>query len=105
MANFTAENLSWYIRLIFLNLPLMAMSVFNFFVCGRNPMSSQNANNQKQIELSPEVVRMAQMRASRQGLQFRQELARLVAEEAVIDLDCELGLLLENELSMNQSDV
>lgn len=68
-------------------------------------MSSQNANNQKQIELSPEVVRMAQMRASRQGLQFRQELARLVAEEAVIDLDCELGLLLENELSMNQSDV
>jgi hypothetical protein len=28
-----------------------------------------------------------------------------VAEEAVIDLDCELGLLLENELSMNQSDV
>lgn len=67
-------------------------------------MSSQNANNQKQIELSPEVVRMAQMRASRQGIQFRQELARLVAEEAVIDLDCELGLLLENELSMNQSD-
>lgn len=68
-------------------------------------MSSHKANNQKQIELSPEVVRMAQIRASRQGLQFRQELARLVAEEAVIDLDCELGLLLENELSMNQSDV
>ncbi len=67
-------------------------------------MSSQNANNQKQIELSPEVVRMAQIRSGRQGLQFRQELARLVAEEAVIDLDCELGLLLENELSMNQSD-
>jgi hypothetical protein len=68
-------------------------------------MSSHKANNQKQIELSPEVVRMAQIRANRQGLQFRQELARLVAEEAVIDLDCELGLLLENELSMNQSDV
>jgi hypothetical protein len=68
-------------------------------------MSSHNANNQMQIELSPEVVRMAQIRASRHGLQFRQELARLVAEEAVIDLDCELGLLLENELSMNQSDV
>lgn len=68
-------------------------------------MSSQNANNQKQIELSPEVVRMAQMRASRQGVQFRQELARLVAEEALLDLDCELGLMLENELSMNQSDV
>ncbi len=68
-------------------------------------MSSHKANNQKQIELSPEVVRMAQIRASRQGLQFRQELARLVAEEAVIDLDCELGLLVENELSMNQSDV
>ena len=68
-------------------------------------MSSHKANNQKQIELSPEVVRMAQIRASRQGLQFRQELARLVAEEAVVDLDCELGLLLENELSMNQSDV
>ena len=61
-------------------------------------MSSQNANNQKQIELSPEVVRMAQIRSGRQGLQFRQELARLVAEEAVIDRDCELGLLLENEL-------
>ncbi len=68
-------------------------------------MSSHNANNQKQIELSPEVVRMAQMRANRQGLQFRQELARLVAEEAVIDLDCELGLLLDHDLSMNQSDV
>lgn len=68
-------------------------------------MSSHKANNQKQIELSPEVVRMAQIRANRQGLQFRQELARLVAEEAVIDLDCELGLLVENELSMNQSDV
>lgn len=68
-------------------------------------MSSHKANNQKQIELSPEVVRVAQIRASRQGLQFRQELARLVAEEAVVDLDCELGLLLENELSMNQSDV
>jgi len=68
-------------------------------------MSSHKANNQKQIELSPEVVRMAQIRVNRQGLQFRQELARLVAEEAVIDLDCELGLLVENELSMNQSDV
>lgn len=68
-------------------------------------MSSHNANNQKQIELSPEVVRMAQMRANRQGVQFRQELARLVAEEAVIELDCELGLILDNELCMNQSDV
>jgi hypothetical protein len=65
-------------------------------------MSSQNQNHP--VDLAPEVVRMAQIRANRHGVSFRQELARLVAEEAVMSLDHELGLMIDGE-TMNQSDV
>jgi len=55
------------------------------------------------IELNAEIVRMAQIRAHRQGVQFRQELARLVAEEEVMNLNCELELLLDSD-TLNQCD-
>lgn len=65
-------------------------------------MSSQNQNHH--IDLAPEVVRMAQIRANKHGVSFRQELARLIAEETVMSLDHELELMVEGE-TMNQSDV
>ncbi len=62
-----------------------------------------NQNQHGRIALSAEVVRMAQIRANRQGVQFRQELARLVAEEAIMALDYDLGLLIESN-ALSQSD-
>ncbi len=65
--------------------------------------SLTNQNQHGLIALSAEVVRMAQIRAHRQGVQFRQELARLVAEEAIMALDYDLGLLIESN-TLSQSD-
>ncbi|MCA9805785.1 MAG: hypothetical protein KC777_27630 [Cyanobacteria bacterium HKST-UBA02] len=56
------------------------------------------------IALSPEIIRLAQIRARENGLALENELARLVVEELVMSLDPELGLILEPELSLNAVD-
>lgn len=56
------------------------------------------------VALSPEIIRLAQIRARENGLALENELARLVVEELVMSLDPELGLILEPELSLNAVD-
>lgn len=65
-------------------------------------LNSQDRNHN--IELAPELIRLAQGRANRYGVPFQQELARLIAEEAVMAIDPEEELVLENDAAMNQSD-
>lgn len=45
------------------------------------------------VEISPEVVRLAQTRASQAGLPLSYEIARAIAEESVLSLDPELNLV------------
>lgn len=67
-------------------------------------MSTENSHqHQKHIELNGELIRLAQGRANRYGVPLKQELARLIAEEAVMEIDPEEDLLLDGE-AMNQSD-
>ncbi|MBZ0185495.1 MAG: hypothetical protein K8F91_04520, partial [Candidatus Obscuribacterales bacterium] len=54
--------------------------------------------------LSPEIVRMAQVRARENGLNLHNELARLAVENMVMNLDPELGLLLHEDESLSAID-
>ncbi|MBK9144522.1 MAG: hypothetical protein IPM23_18685 [Candidatus Melainabacteria bacterium] len=56
------------------------------------------------VALSPEIIRLAQIRARENGLSLDNELARLVVEELVMSLDPELDLILEPDLSLNALD-
>lgn len=67
-------------------------------------MSMQNSDQNKNIALSAELVRLAQGRANRYGVPLKQELARLIAEEAVMEIDPEEELVLEGDAAMNQSE-
>jgi hypothetical protein len=67
-------------------------------------MSMQNSDQNKNIALSAELVRLAQGRANRYGVPLKQELARLIAEEAVMEIDPEEELVLEGNAAMNQSE-
>ncbi|MBI1270660.1 hypothetical protein GC174_09525 [bacterium] len=61
------------------------------------------------VELTPEIVRIAQMRADRLGLNLSDELARIAFEEAVMSLDPELDFLVNPDEdtvpSLNAIDV
>jgi len=57
-----------------------------------------------QINISPELVRLAQRRVRSTGLPIGDELARLLVEEAIVQLDPELGWLLEADQGYSESD-
>ena len=56
-------------------------------------------------ELSLELVRMAQSRVNEHGVGFAAELARLVAEAAILALPVEDSYLIDQDLSISQSNV
>jgi len=56
------------------------------------------------IEVSPELVRLTQQRANRFNLPYRKQVARCIAEQAILELDPEHNLLVENESSLAEVD-
>lgn len=56
------------------------------------------------IEFSPEVVRLAQARASECGSTLKDELARITVEEVIMGADPELDLLMEPENALSSID-
>ncbi len=58
----------------------------------------------KQIEIRPEMARLAQLRARATGQSVAQELARSVVEESIYELDPELNLLVDFGDSLSQHD-
>jgi hypothetical protein len=68
-------------------------------------MPDNNNCNSNQIELSLELVRLSQVRAKDHGVRIENELARQVAEEAILMLPEEPQLLLDDSATMSQSNV
>jgi hypothetical protein len=58
-----------------------------------------------EIELSLELIRLSQARARDHGVRLDNEVARQVAEAAIIMLPEDLGLVLDDSATMSQSDV
>ncbi len=58
-----------------------------------------------QLDLSPEIVRIAQIRAEQLGLELADELARVAFEEMIFNLDPDLGYLVDQEESLNSADI
>jgi hypothetical protein len=58
----------------------------------------------KNINLNPEMVRLAQLRARNTGCAFELELSRAVAEESVLDIDPEAGFLIDSESALSSVD-
>lgn len=56
------------------------------------------------IEISPEQARLAQLKTRQTGLPLSQELARSVFSEAVMELDDELGLVLDESETLSSVD-
>jgi len=56
------------------------------------------------IKVSPEIARLTQRRASRYELSFAKQLAYCIAEQAVLELDPQLGFVLDNENSLAEVD-
>lgn len=61
-------------------------------------------DSQNHGAIAPELVRIAQTRCKEWGLKLKDELARLIVEEAILSMDPELGLVLGG-LPMSSSDV
>ena len=57
-----------------------------------------------QVELTPEIVSIAQVRANQLGLKLSDELARIAFEEVLFNLDPELNLLVNQTESLNAID-
>ena len=57
------------------------------------------------IEVSPELVRLTQQRANRFNLPFRKQVARCIAEQAILELDPELNFIVDNEASLAEVDI
>jgi hypothetical protein len=57
------------------------------------------------IEVSPELVRLTQQRANRFNLPFRKQVARCVAEQAILELEPELNFIVDNEASLAEVDI
>ncbi|HNB17918.1 MAG TPA: hypothetical protein PLC15_21200, partial [Candidatus Obscuribacter sp.] len=73
-------------------------------------MKNQDSNiefaadlGQAQVRLSPELVRIAQKRACGVHM-LRDEVARLMVESLILEMDPELEVLLDESASMSQSD-
>jgi hypothetical protein len=56
------------------------------------------------IEVSPELIRLTQQRANRFNLPYRKQVARCVAEQAILELDPESSFLVDNESSLAEVD-
>jgi hypothetical protein len=56
------------------------------------------------IEISPEIARLTQIRSRNANLSFTKQIARCIAEQAVLALDPELDLLLDSEASLAEVD-
>jgi hypothetical protein len=56
------------------------------------------------IQISPEVVRLAQIKARATGTPLASELARSIVEAAIVELDPELNLMLETDKSVCNID-
>jgi hypothetical protein len=56
------------------------------------------------IAISPEIARLAQRKTSETGTSFYSEIARIIVEEAVVNLDPELGLVVEPEKAVAGND-
>jgi hypothetical protein len=54
------------------------------------------------VELSPDLIRLTQHRANRFNLPYRKQVARCVAEQAVLELDPESNFLLDNDSSLSE---
>lgn len=57
-----------------------------------------------QVEIEAELVRMAQCRTKTTGSLLRDELSRMVVEEAIVRLNPELGWLVESDQNLSDSD-
>lgn len=57
-----------------------------------------------QVEIEAELVRMAQCRTKTTGCLLRDELSRMVVEEAIVRLNPELGWLVESDQNLSDSD-
>jgi len=57
------------------------------------------------VELNPEISRIAQATAAKQGVSFRNVLARSFVEQAVTELDWELNLIVEADQSLSETPV
>jgi hypothetical protein len=57
-----------------------------------------------QVAISPEIARLAQRRTRPLGASLAAELARNIAQEAILDLDPELGLLVDEEAAYSHVD-
>jgi hypothetical protein len=55
-------------------------------------------------KVNPEVVRLTRRTAEQQQLPFFKQAARCVAEQAIMDLDPELGFLLESDQALSSVD-
>jgi hypothetical protein len=55
-------------------------------------------------KINPEVVRLTRRTAEQQQLPFFKQAARCLAEQAIMDLDPELGFLIESDLSLASRD-
>ncbi|MBI5175705.1 MAG: hypothetical protein SFV17_27130 [Candidatus Obscuribacter sp.] len=73
-------------------------------------MKNQDSNiefaadlGQAQVRLSPELVRIAQKRADGVHM-LRDEVARLMVESLILEMDPELEVLIDESASMSQSD-
>ncbi len=56
------------------------------------------------IEISPEIARLAQIRSKAVNLSFSRQMARCIAEQAILSLDPELDFLLDGESSLAEVD-
>lgn len=56
------------------------------------------------VEFSPEVVRLAQARASESGSKLSDELARIAVEEVILNADPELDLMMEPDNALSSID-
>jgi hypothetical protein len=68
-------------------------------------MPNNKNGDSNHIELSSELIRLSQLRVRDYGVRLDNELARQVAELAILNLPEELALLLDESATMSQSDV
>lgn len=56
------------------------------------------------IPITAEIVKMAQLRSRATGCDVRQETARQIAEQAILELDPELDLIIEEDAAYSRDD-
>jgi hypothetical protein len=71
-------------------------------VSNLDPLENQPMTNR--IPITAEVFKMAQQRCRTTGCDVRQEAARQIAEEAILSLDPELDLLIDEDAAFSRDD-